>query len=67
VTAERLGQLKEFCASQPGETEVCFEVLTGDGLAVRLRPPLRLKLSPQFTDALRALCGEWETELVVAD
>jgi DNA polymerase-3 subunit alpha len=69
VTDERLGALSELFEAQPGETPVVFEISLRDGGLVRLRPHqfLRVRLSPELTEALRAACPDWEIELVVTD
>ena len=69
ASEERLGALGRLLEAHPGETPVCFEVVTGDGLLVRVRPHqfLRVRLTPQLTDAIKTACPEWEIDLVVGN
>jgi DNA polymerase III subunit alpha len=67
VTPERLAALARVFSEQTGHSPVVFEVATAEGRRVKVRPNqfLRVKISPGFEDAVKAIAPEWELEYVV--
>jgi len=69
MTDERLRTLGELFEAEHGETPVSFEIVTADGLIVRIRPNqfLRVNLSPPLTEAIERFGPDWKMDLVVSD
>lgn len=61
----RLEQLAGLMLSHPGTTEVNFELVLNDRLTVSLSSALRVELSPELADQIRAVCDQWVVELVI--
>lgn len=68
VTEARLSALENLCASAQGDVPVAFEVVTGAGLIVSVRPNqfLRVNNSQHLTDSIAATCPDWELDLILA-
>ena len=69
LTAERLKALDNLLGGQQGQAPVVFEVVTKDRLVARLRAHqfLRVNITSQLTEAIKAIYQEWETVLVLND
>jgi hypothetical protein len=68
VTEERLAALEHLCTSAQGDVPVSFEVVTGAGRVVSVRPSqfLRVNSSQYLTDSITATCPDWELDLILA-
>ncbi len=60
-----LEELASLMLSHPGMTEVSFELVLNNGLMVHLSPELRVELSPELADRIRAVSDKWVVELVI--
>lgn len=66
--ADEMDALAALCERHGGDTRFLLEIATSDHLRVRMRPARfrRIKLSPAFTEGLKAVSDRWEVELIVA-
>lgn len=67
VTDQTLRDLNDLIAANPGNTTIFFELTTGTGVTVRLRPHqfLRVSASPELVEGIERIAPDWRVELSV--
>lgn len=67
VDETRLKSLSDFISANPGNISVFFDLMTTEGVLVRLQPNqfLRLNVPHDLTERIQELCPSWEVELNV--
>jgi hypothetical protein len=64
LTEEILDALEQLFADSPGGVTVVFELRSPDGCVALLQAQQRVKLSPEFSEAVRQICGQQAVETV---
>jgi hypothetical protein len=64
LTEDTLQALEQLFADSPGSATIVFELLSPDGSVALLQAQQRVKVSPEFVEAARQICGEQAVETV---
>ena len=69
ATEENLKALSDLINEHPGNTSIFFELETGDGLKVQLRPHqyLRLSVTQEVAERIEKISDSWKVALNIAD